>query len=664
MKNLFRLMGTALMASLLFASCEKDPIDEPNDNENPTPEPTPEVVEPNFPEHVAATVMPGSEYSLTIEPNMAWEVTVPEATAAYFQIKDGENKVYTKRGEAGEHTIVIAVAAVEEFDTDRVCQVSMTMKDKTEKIATLTLSKKEREMKIYPVSVEDGAFSYATEGELTYAYQTTEVTADGVTMIWPLEMSLYSTRVKVESNFNWIIDGTPSWIVPLAGGQAGVTELWIKGDENNYPLESQSCTLSFVDAVATDKVVATMKVTIPAATDIFTVEGFSETTEFNYQGNVLNTMVGEYVEGGVNGSVTAVDGSSVVAVEFTQTAGLVQPKLSPEWLTIAYDNWDATSQAVIQTRKVTVTAAQNSGAAREATVLVLPKGVAADNIDLIAVNDQITAEYLPYVVTTVKQAADPGSIEIVGQDAMAATGTVITPLEADHWMFGSFSGATVGYDLLYTSKWAHEDWYVSVVRPYTAIKCYSFDATGNLVEISGSTAWITTTVFGTSSQNVRIAMDTTKASAATAKNEVTGDYEGAVAFEDENGVFAFIYCRYNESAATVKSDVAFYYPEYAAQQNSTLVELTSGELYTKYASYGEKVFHLTYTTATPNLSMLVGLPEAWSYVDPTDESWLKYEYSVESQVITMNADKGNGKTGALVFGQGTLVMVCTLNIAQ
>ena len=663
MKKLFRLTSVAIALSMLFAACEKTPIDEPN-NQNPEQKPTPEEVKPIFPEPVTATVKPGGEYSITIEPNMAWEVTVPEATAAYFQIKDGDNKVYTKRGEAGVHTIVILASAVEEFDVERVCQVSMTMKGQTKTIATLTLSKKERELKIYSVVMDDDAFSYAVEGEQIYAYQTTEVTADGVTMIWPQEMALYSTRVKVESNFNWIIDGTPSWIVPLQGGQAGVTELWIKGDENNYPLESQSCTLNFVDAVATDKVVASLKVTIPAATEIFTVEGFGEVSDFNYQGYVMNTMVGEYVEGGVHATVTAINGSTVVAVEFTEVAGLVQPRLAPEWLTVAYDEWDSTSQAVIQSRKLSVTVAQNAGAAREATLLVLPNGVAADNVDLIAVNGTIAAEYLPYVVTTVKQAGDPGSIDIVGQDAMAATGTTIAALDSSHWMFDSFKSATVAYELLYTSKWAYEDWYVSVVRPYTAVKCYSFDSTGNFVEISGSDAWISTIIFGASSQNVRIEMDITKTSAASAKNEITGDYEGAVAFEDASGVFAFIYCRYNESAATVATDVAFYYPEYAAQQNSTLVELTSGDLYTKYASYGEKVFHLTYTTATPNMSMLVGLPDIWSYVDQSDDTWLKYEYSEESQVVIMNAQTGNGKTGALVFGQGTLVLICTLNIAQ
>ena len=108
----------------------------------------------------------------------------------------------------------------------------------------------------------------------------------------------------------------------------------------------------------------------------------------------------------------------------------------------------------------------------------------------------------------------------------------------------------------------------------------------------------------------------------------------------------------------------FYYPEYAAQQNSTLVELTSGELYTKYASYGEKVYHLTYTTATPNLSMLKGLPQSWSYLNTADEEWLKYEYSEDFQMVTMDAQTGNGKTGALIFGEGSLVLICTLNIAQ
>ena len=628
------------------------------------PTPTPEPEAPSFPEAVTEAVLPGNEFTLNIAPNYDWEVSLSESSVAYFQIKDGQNAAYRVRGTAGEHSIVIAVADVQLFDEQPVCEVTMTMQGQSKVIATLTMTATERVLKIYPVAIEDGAFAYATEGEQTYAYLETEVTADGMTMIWPAEMALYSTRVKVESNFNWIVDGAPEWITPIEGGTAGVTELWIKGDETKYPLSAQSATLNFIDAVATDKLVSSLKITIPAATDIFTVEGLTEKTEFNFQGHIYSSMIGEYVEGGAIATVLGVDGSSVVAVEFTEAAGLVQAALNPQWLTIDYAAWDSSDNSVIQKRALTLSAAVNDGAARKATVLILPQGVAADNIDLIALNGAITDEYKPYVATIVEQAGDPGSIEIVGEQTMESSGNSIEQLDGSHWIFGLFPGVKTGYDVLYTSQWAYEDWYVNVARPYTEIKCYSFDTTGATVELSGDTAWITTTVFGTNSEKVRIVMDKSKPTAAPSQNLNTGDYEGVVTFADQSGVFALIFCRYNEAAAQISTGVSFYYPDYAAQQNSTLVELTSGELYTKYASYGEKVYHLTYTTATPNLSMLKGLPQAWGYVNEADKEWLKYEYSEDSQMVTMDAQKGNGKTGALVFGEGSLVLICTLNIAQ
>ena len=628
------------------------------------PTPTPEPEAPSFPEAVTEAVLPGNEFTLNIAPNYDWEVSLSESSVAYFHIKDGQNAAYRVRGTAGEHSIVIAVADVQLFDEQPVCEVTMTMQGQSKVIATLTMTATERVLKIYPVAIEDGAFAYATEGEQTYAYLETEVTADGMTMIWPAEMALYSTRVKVESNFDWIVDGAPEWITPIEGGTAGVTELWIKGDETKYPLSAQSATLNFIDAVATDKLVSSLKITIPAATDIFTVEGLTEKTEFNFQGHIYSSMIGEYVEGGAIATVLGVDGSAVVAVEFTEAAGLVQAALNPQWLTIDYAAWDSSDNSVIQKRALTLSAAVNDGAARKATVLILPQGVAADNIDLIALNGAITDEYKPYVATIVEQAGDPGSIEIVGEQTMESSGNSIEQLDGSHWIFGLFPGVKTGYDVLYTSQWAYEDWYVNVARPYTEIKCYSFDTTGATVELSGDTAWITTTVFGTNSEKVRIVMDKSKPTAAPSQNLNTGDYEGVVTFADQSGVFALIFCRYNEAAAQISTGVSFYYPDYAAQQNSTLVELTSGELYTKYASYGEKVYHLTYTTATPNLSMLKGLPQTWGYVNETDKEWLKYEYSEDSQMVTMDAQKGNGKTGALVFGEGSLVLICTLNIAQ
>ena len=660
MKSLFKITSLMLAATLLFAACKTD-----STGGNEGNEPTPDAGGPQFPTAVSDTVTPGSEYTLTINPNMAWEVSVPEATAAYFQIKDGDNMVYTKRGDAGTHTVVIAVSNVEEFDADRICEVTMKMKGQSQIIATLTLARKQRELKLYAVAVEEGAFAYATEGDLTYAYQTTEVPAEGVGMIWPEEMGLYSTRVKVESNFNWIVDGTPEWIVPIEGGQAGVTELWIKGDETKYPMTEQSVVLSFVDATATDKSVSSLKVSIPAATDIFAVDGLTEKSEFNYKGYIYSSMIGEYVEGGAIASVLGIDGSTVAAVEFTEVAGLAQATLNPEWLTLDYAEWDKTNAAVIQTRALNISVPQNEGHIRRATVLVLPQGVDATDVDKLTLNGQIADEYKQYVVTVVEQAGNPGSIEIVGEQTMEQKGNSISQLEANHWVFGLFDGVDVGYDVFYASEWAYENWYVNVIRPYTAIKCYSFDANGALVELTDSqTAWIYTSVSGENNENVRIIMDKTKPTAEAAKNVNTDEYEGVVAFEDKDGVFAVMLCRYNDNVPYVFQDLNFYYPEYAAQQKSTLVELTSGTLYNAYSKYGERVFQLTYTTATPNMSMLKGLPQQCAYVNENDKDWLTYEYSEEYQMVIMDSVKGNNRNGALIFADGAVVLICTLKISK
>ena len=624
-----------------------------------------EQTTPLFPEAVEARVMPGSTFDIAIAPNFDWEVAVPQSVAAYFSIKDGESTLYKKRGLKGEYTITIAVADIELFDIEPVCEVTMTMKGQTQRIATLTMTSKQRELKVYPIVIDEGLFGYATDGDLTYAYLDTEVTADGMTMIWPAEMSLYSTRVKVESNFNWVIDGAPEWIEPIEGGSAGVTELWIKGDETKYPMSSQSATLNFVDATATDKVVGTLKVSIPAATDIFSVEGLSVNTIFNYKGDLYSSMIGEYIEGSALGTVLGIDGSSVVAVEFTEVAGLAQATLNPEWLGVDYAAWDTTSGAVIQPRTLSISVPINEGFIRRATVLVLPNGVAADDVDTITLNGEIADEYKQYIVTVVEQAGNPGSIEIVGEATMESKGNSIEQLESNHWVFGLFDGADVGYEIFYTSEWAYENWYINCVRPYTAIRCYTFDAEGNLVEMTDSeTAWIYPELSGENNEHIRIVMDKSRPTAEAAKNEASGEYEGVVAFEDESGVFALMVCRYNDEIPYEFKGLNFYYPQYAAEQNSTLVELTSGVLYNAYSKYGERVYQLTYTTATPNLSMLTGLPQQWAYVNEADQTWLSYEYSEDYQMVTMNPETGNNRNGALVFADGAVVLICTLKIAK
>ncbi len=667
MKKILSFLNIALMGVVFFASsCSSDP-DTP---EQPTP-PTPEV-EPNFPSAVVADVTAGEVYTINIQPNMDWEVSIPEASAAYFQILDGEQYVYTLRGEAGSHKVQINVSNIEDFDNDRTCEVTMKMADESRVIATLTLTKLEREMAIYAVKVEDDAFVYAEEGDFTYAYEESVVGQEGVQMIWPIEMSLYSTRVKVEANFEWIVDGTPDWIVPIAGGDKGSVELWIKGEPTAYPTTAESATLKFVDAVNNEAVVAELKVSIPSAEDIFLVEGFEEQTLFNSEGGVYNSMLADYVEGTANATVTAINGTQVYVLSFEEMWGVLEPTILTEWVNVEFEEWDATDATVIRSRTLRLGVDANNGAEREATVIVVPAALATEDpyalikMDNEMASREIADEYKPYVATTIKQSAAPGVIEVIGQDNMEAVGATITQFENSHWLFDEFPTATEGWDLLYTNEWAYENWSLKICCDYTKISTYTFNEMGSMIDMSGEDAWISFTV--SEENTLQIVMDPTKPTAAGSVNALTGDYEGIVAVEDADGTIAFILCRYNgEVSINTEINVAFAYPSYATGMNkSKLEELTEGDIFSTYnTKYGVRVFHLTYTIAKPTMSMLTGLTEKYAYDNASDEEWLKYEYSLENQVVTMDKSTGNGKTGALVFkdnaGNDLFVLVCTLD---
>ena len=97
MKRYFSHMVTTLLAGacLVAASCSKS--DE-----------GPKIPEPNFPDAVSQSVEAGGTYTLNIEPNQDWEVSVPTATYQWFWIQDGSQKVSSKIGSAGKAQIVTA----------------------------------------------------------------------------------------------------------------------------------------------------------------------------------------------------------------------------------------------------------------------------------------------------------------------------------------------------------------------------------------------------------------------------------------------------------------------------------------------------------------------------------------------------------------------------
>ena len=628
-------------------------------------------VAPAFPAVVTATVEAGSVYTLDFEANLPWVISIPTSTATYFQILDGESHVYTLRGAEGKHQVKINVGNIEDYDADHICEVTMEMGGMREVIATLTLARLQRELAVYPAKLEEGTYTYTDEGDI--AYEETTISEEGLTMIWPTELSGFSARIKVVSNVNWVVDGAPAWIEPISEGEAGATEVWLKGDATKYPMESQSATIKFVDATKTDIVLAEVNLTIPSATSIFTLDGFSSVTTFNSDAMLYSASIDEYVEseeGYTLGSVVAVKGAVVLVAECVSTAMGITPELQPKWIKESISAWDSTDEEVIQRRSINVTLTQNEGATRQAFLFVVPAEIA--NVDADALFDivgntvLINEEYEQYLATIIEQESVPGNIDIVDEENMAYMGAKITPLETGHWLYGAFAGASEGYELLHTNVLSGEEWALEILCPYTSIVCYSATDEG-LVALSGEEAWISTTTLEEGNR-FRVTMDITKPTAATSFNEASGEHEGAIAIMNNDSVVAVFFCRYNENIVIGgEVNVVFAYPGYAASWDHSELELiTDGQFYEQYAKYNVPIYHLLYTETNPTMSMLNGLTMNYVYENEEDKEWLTYEYSEENQVIVMNPDKGDGKTGALFFKDGInnlrLILICTLTL--
>lgn len=660
MKNIFRFVGSLMCACALFTACSKD-----------------EPIIPEFPtSQVVKTVEAGEVVTISINPNLNWEASINEDEATYFQLLDGANAVYNVRGMAGNHDIKVQVADLIDMDKDHVCEVSLTMENQTKVIAVLTLGKVAREIAIYPVKVDEyGAFEYATDGDLTYAYESATVGENGVALTWPDGLNGFMGRVKVVSNFDWTVDGAPEWIKPIEGGKAGETELWIQADPTKYPEEASEATLSFVDVNNTEAVAATMKVSIPAAGDVLTVNGFAETSKFNAEGQFFHPMMGDYMDGTSNGYVTSTENIQLVALSFVEQWGMQNPSIDTEWVTLEMDEWDTAEDAgVIQERTLRVGVTANTGDARKAYVFVLPADVAADAYSIAEMEGgmptgNIAEAYMPYLATTVEQ------------EGVAATATLtclnefgdatLTQTKGGSWPYTDLGNAQEFYELLYSSEWADDDTTFNSAKEISNIYISILNANGNFVDAENDpeVSWVTYWKNGAGT-SFKINVDPTHATAENALNVLTGDYEAGLYIEFADGTAAIIYLRYNENATAGGDGVslAFSYPDYAVEMDgSSLVELTSGELYDMYSEYGAPVWHVTFTKVAHTMSMLTGISTEWiaTLENELDAEWLSFEAGLEFQTVA-TTEAGKGKTGAIIFRDGSnvikLVLLCTLDI--
>lgn len=491
MKKYFLHWAVLLTAglSMAFASCSDSDKD------------TDSAGTPIFPTPVTTTIVAGAQYSFDIEPNMAWEAKIPTEVAEHFWFVDGSQKTYTLRGNAGKATLTVGCSELEQFDQDRVCEVSLTMGGQTQVIATITYAGLERTISICtamlnPNPAEDGMLFLRDPETGNYSYGTEPVKS--IAMLTLDKEYNYMQRIVVETNFDWAISKHPEWMeMNATSGNAGKTELFLRTDAEKCPWENVVEQLVFIDSSdSTNPVeVASYEVSMTGCADIlFTNLAADEL--FNAAGAYYAASQGSYgsPEFGTTKTFDLTYGSEVFFVVENAEGNLALGN-ADSWIHFVNEfNWSESAKtAGLWSQRVQILCDANTGNARKAYIIAIPKAKVPQGFDRQSViaGQQIAAAYSAYVVSTFTQAAALGDFGIKVETSTESDQYFkFTQLPAGDYPFeGAWSAASIAYNMTYTTPFAYEMAAMEFARPYASYEIYGED--GPYATAPMASPWLT-----------------------------------------------------------------------------------------------------------------------------------------------------------------------------
>ena len=673
-KQIIRLMTAMVMcaAAVLSIGCE------------PEPEPEPEVT-PNFPKLVEKVVKSGETVTLSINPNMAWKVSIPSSSAQYFSLADAAGQL-SMTGEAGTQQIKIKVAELDEFDTDRVCEVALTMNGKTQTIAKLTRMKLARTVNVYLAQYDEANIDFKTDAEGAYVYGSTPVQT--LDFLWHNEQ--YMHRVVVETNFKWAIGGElPAWLDPsVTSGEAGRTEVFVRTVKEAYPFAAESVELKINDFTneSAPVEVSKLKVNMPACEAVCEVS-ISPALTFNAEGHYFNASNDTYLEMGAIATMTAPKGAELYKI-VKNNGYLYASSPAADWITIEWEEeWDAAAdKAGVWSRKFFVSTTSNEGAEREGMLVALPRTVASKvsdpDYDLFnADGTALKAEYEQYVVSTIKQEApaeaeNKGVIYANDIETMHAFTADFAELAAGAWPWqGAWAQIPNAYKLTYRSNDSGDDLIFS--KPFSRYEIYGFDgAYSSTYDLS--TCWITIEKSAshkelTNGYKVRMRLGDDPANGLFPNTQAgfDGENEATIVFYDENNeAYALIYCVLDPNymyVPEVSGEVKFADPALAESLGAKLEKVVEGDPdFSAENNYmGVLQYRLTHTLAMGAQALLLMPSYNQSFCYPSG-SWLSTQQVEGGTQVIMTPEENYAK-GHITFHAGNDVVVylyCVFNYTE
>ena len=132
MKKIFAILS---IVAMMFAACTP--------NQNLGTGSVGHIPNAEIPETVYANVAAGDVYELSFHATHSWKLSMSQEAMAYFyflESEDSTSATYSLRGEAGEHVVKVKVADIQEYDQERVCEITMEMGVKKGVVCIFTLN--------------------------------------------------------------------------------------------------------------------------------------------------------------------------------------------------------------------------------------------------------------------------------------------------------------------------------------------------------------------------------------------------------------------------------------------------------------------------------------------------------------------------------------------
>ena len=349
MNMLKRLCSAGLtllgMASILLVSCKQE-----------------EIIEPEFPAtKIEKTLSPGETVRIEFDANLDWTLKVTgEGAGNYFGIFDAGMLETTLSGAPGKQSVEVGFTDDLEFDTDRVCTVTLTMKDITKEIATLTKLRGERVLNVYPaIPSEEGFPQSGFEYSDTPSTDLTLLTFEGSTD--------YTLPVKVVSNFPWTL-ATGSEFVHASTQESSdeVTELILSLETVESLANGKTLQMEFIASGSTESASVPVSLTVPAYGDRLEVE-LASSLYFNKDAE-LKMPTGGYSFQPALMYVLGGHDYNLLAVEWNAEKEYYEVSL-PDWI-MSVKRFN--SDGYLQKSTLEVVVSENEGTDRYADLLVLP----------------------------------------------------------------------------------------------------------------------------------------------------------------------------------------------------------------------------------------------------------------------------------------------------